>query len=88
MSGGRGLHSGWGEEGVLGRARGGTVAIQAAGVARSSSLSAIAVDGGLQLTRRAQTLLLTLKRVQILHIPAGHSSTLMAIKFNQKTFTV
>lgn len=65
-----GLHRGWGEEGVWGGARGGAVSVQAVGVAGAPAFSAIAVDGSLQLPRRAEALLLTLKRVQILHIPA------------------
>lgn len=52
------------------RARGGGVAVQTVGVAGAPTFSAIAVDGGLQLTRRAQALLLTLERVQILHVPS------------------
>lgn len=55
---------------MRGGARGGTVAVKAVGVARAPPLPAITVDGGLQLPRRAQALLLTLKRVQILHVPA------------------
>lgn len=57
------------------RARGGRVAVQAVGVARTSALSAITIDGSLQLTWRAQPLFLTLKRVQILHIPARKNLT-------------
>lgn len=51
------------------RARGRRVAVQAVGVAGTPTFSAITVDGSLQLTWRTQALLLTLKRVQILHVP-------------------
>lgn len=50
-------------------ARGGRVAVQAVGVAGTPAFSAVTVDGSLQLTGRTQSLLLTLKRVQVLHIP-------------------
>lgn len=56
---------------MWGRARRGTVAVQAVGVAGTSTFSAITVNGSLQLTWRAQALLLTLKGVQVLHIPTG-----------------
>lgn len=57
---------------MRGRTRGGTVAVKAVGVAGTPPLSTVTVDGGLQLPRRAEALLLTLKRVQILHVPARH----------------
>lgn len=50
-------------------ARGGAKAEQAAAVAGATSLTAVAVDGGLQLTGRAQAFACTLVRVQVLHIP-------------------
>lgn len=62
---------GGGDEVVGGGAWGGGVAVQAAGVAGTATLSAVAVDGSLQLARRAQALLLTLKGVEILHVPVG-----------------
>lgn len=62
---------GWGSghEVVRGRAWRRGVAIQAAGVAGTATLSAVAVDGCLQLARRAQAFLLALKGVEILHVP-------------------
>lgn len=62
---------GGGHEVVRGGAWGRGVAVQAAGVAGTATLSAVAVDGGLQLARRAQAFLLTLKGVKILHVPVG-----------------
>lgn len=56
---------------VGGGAWGRGVAVQAAGVAGTTALPAVAVDGGLQLPRGAQALLLTLKGVEVLHVPAG-----------------
>lgn len=56
---------------VGGGAWGRGVAVQAAGVAGTAALPAVAVDGGLQLARRAQAFLLTLKGVEILHVPVG-----------------
>lgn len=73
VSGWGGLHRGWRVEGVRSRARGGRVVVQAVGVAGTSTFSAITVDGSLQLTWRTQALLLTLKRVQIFHVPTRTS---------------
>lgn len=62
---------GGGHEVVRGGAWGRGVAVQAAGVAGAATLAAVAVDGGLQLARRAQAFLLALEGVQILHVPVG-----------------
>lgn len=66
-----GLHSGRREEAVWSGAWGGRVAVQAVGVAGAPTFSSVTVDGSLQLNRRTQPLLLTLKWVQVLHIPTG-----------------
>lgn len=42
---------------------------EAAAVARATTLSAVAVDGGLKFTWRAEAFSLTLERVQIFHVP-------------------
>lgn len=68
-----GLHLGGGEEAVRSGAGRGRVAVQAATVAGTSAFSAVAVDGRLQLTWGAQPLLLTLKGVEVLHIPTWNS---------------
>lgn len=75
MSGRSALHGRRRDEGVWGGAWGGGVAVQAAGVAGTATLSAIAVDGRLQLARRAQALLLALEGVQILHVPTRRHFT-------------
>lgn len=64
-----GLHCRRREEGVWSGGWGGRVSVQAVGVTGTSTFSAVTVDGSLQLNRGAQPLLVTLKRVQVLHIP-------------------
>lgn len=53
--------------------RGGREAVQTVAVPRSTTFSAIAVNGGLQLSRRAESFLLTFIWVQVLHIPTKRS---------------
>ena len=50
-------------------ARGGGEAEEAAAVTRTPAFTSVAVDGSLKLTWRTETLPLTLKRVQVLHVP-------------------
>ena len=61
---------GRGEEGVGGRGLRWRVVEQAAVEAGPPALAPVPVDGSLQLAWGAQPLLVTLKRVQVLHIPA------------------
>lgn len=69
-----GLHRRWREECVRARAGRARVTVQTVGVAGTSTFSAVTVDGSLQLPWRTQSLLLTLKRVQVLHIPTKSDS--------------
>lgn len=64
-------HLGGREEGVvwLARGGGGGEAVQAVTVAGSSAFPPVTVYSSLELAWRAQPLLLTLVRVQVLHIP-------------------
>lgn len=57
------------------RAGRGREAKEAAAVARTASLTTIAVNGGLKLTRGAEALPLTLIRVQVFHVPGEGGTT-------------
>lgn len=75
MSRGRQVHFGRREE-VRDRGTGRRgEAIQAVAVSGAAALSAVAVDGRLQLSRGTQTLLLTFVWVQVLHIPMTRPAT-------------
>lgn len=75
-----------GQEAVWGGARRRGVTVKAVGIAGASTLAPVAVNGRLQLTRRAQTFLVTLKWVQVLHVPVERKIKSLLEKQNKNMF--